>query len=167
MKQITMGPVVLSLLLLLAFCSLAQADGIPAAPKECPKGTRTITIGHRGVAAGHACQPIHCQQDSNCTNGLICKEMSLCLGGGYAQGVCAKQTDCDLGKCIKGKHCVPKEYTPPSASKPNPGSNPAKVEKGCQCGTYKTQPLFLPCLLVLLSLFTLRKAYRKHGGERG
>ena len=60
--------------ILLAFARAGRADVLPPQKGTCPDGAK-IRMSHEG----QACVPTTCFLDSECTNGKVCKEHSLCI----------------------------------------------------------------------------------------
>jgi hypothetical protein len=144
--------------LTVAFASIALftlspvvfADVVGPLPASCPEGGQASTCH-----GGPHCRVLGCMADTDCQDGLVCKDRSFCVGVINCSGKlppdadpstgdvqtlessCAAGDSCDAGgACTTLKVCVAANSTGSISSTGSSGSDPgANGSCGCRLGT--------------------------------
>jgi MYXO-CTERM domain-containing protein len=119
----------------------AAADAVPPPPDSCPAGSAGDSCH-----GGEYCRASGCTSDSDCSGGMACRELELCIGqidcaGGWdpdagpsysptVEGSCSGGSACSAGSCELRRVCAM-----PGAGSSSGGEaeGPIEVDQGCGC----------------------------------
>lgn len=126
--------------------AVASADIVRPREEPCPAGS-TLQTRH----GGQWCNPTTCSAEQPCEAGRTCTEaVGLCVqththrsgrrgsGAEYtqdeAEGVCATDADCAVGKCVVAARCTEAAAPPEATAAPTPAPTVAEPEAGDEPG---------------------------------
>jgi hypothetical protein len=137
----------LTSLALLTLAPVAFADVVSPEPASCPEGGNPSTCH-----GGPHCRPLGCMTDTDCQDGRVCQERSLCVGvvncAGLlppdadpsmydvqtVEGTCSPDVPCDAGAtCTTLKVCVPMNSTGSGSSSGGGPDDGAGTASSCDC----------------------------------
>jgi MYXO-CTERM domain-containing protein len=94
-----------------------RTDAVGPPPEKCPPGAEG-----ESDHVGEYCRASVCAADSDCPDGRMCREYPLCVGDytyessrgntrrSVAHGECGAGQQCERGKCVAARRCVPRTF---------------------------------------------------------